>query len=187
MQLTTALAIWLAPCGSGQLNGPTGQELSAFEQFAIQSTARVIRSTEIGRVEALGSTAVVNAIAVRSSSDGRSMRGVRIDFTGPDNMDRVFVGEPFLKPIISVLFEIERNGPAFFNRRAGQSSCFGSGLLLRALREGAHSIYPSWCEMNDGFSGLSLSTGHSTFRFAHIEPHRFIALLDRAVSDLERR
>jgi hypothetical protein len=178
---TIAFCALLPVSGFSQSNPPTAQALATFERFASHPASRITWSEEVDRIASPRSNAVITAIAVQDAAD-RHMRGVRIELSGEGVGDRIFIADEFVRPLIDALSEIEAEGPRFLGRRTGSSSCFGSALFLSALREGAKVFHGSLCEMSDGFTGMSVSTGTTIFRFPGVEPGRFKAALIQAVS-----
>jgi hypothetical protein len=181
-----AVCLLFTGIGFGQ-SGPTAQEVSAFENFANEPNSRVTWAKEIGRIDGPEAQAVITAITVVGSSPNREMRGVRIDFSRGASKDRIYVERRYVKQLADALLEIDEMAPRFLARRVGQSSCFGSGVFLRAVREGANFFHASSCQEIEGFTGLRVDTGSQTFRFATADLKRFIAMLDTAANELESR
>jgi hypothetical protein len=184
--LFIAACLFVTRIGFGQ-SGPAAQEVSAFENFVNEPNSRVTWSTEIGRIDSPDAQAVITAISVVGSSPNREMRGVRMHLTRGASKDRIYVERRYVKQLSDVLVEIDEMAPRFLARRVGQSSCFGSGVFLRAFREGANFFHASSCQNIEGFTGLRVDTGSQSFRFATADLKRFIALLDSAAAELESR
>ena len=197
MRFLMRIAIFalLACAGYGQVKSPTVSEVEAMEKFA-QSGARVVWSEEVDRVSSGTATAVITAVILEDA--GRQMRGVRIDLADGDVKDRVYTGEPFVERFIAEMDEIATGMLGFFGNsesaERAPNRCFGSGILLRARREGAHIFGASQCSETGGWTGLVVSTrsatvpvGPAVFRFPGLNPSPFAAAMARARDGLAKR
>ena len=166
---------------------PTAQDLSAFETFVSQPSSRVTATKHVGRIESAFATAVLSVVTVEDALQNRTMRGIRIEFTRNRTKDVVYVEQKLVDRLGDSLLEIDELAPRFFARRVGQSSCFGSGMFLDAMRDGAHFVFADSCQELDGFTGVRVNTGAGEFRFSAVDLKRFIGLLDSATAELESR
>lgn len=91
--ILTVLAGLLPAITFGQADAP-----ASFAAFARQPQARVVWSTEIGRLESRDSHALVTALLIEDSSKpSERMRGVRIDFSWADMKSTIYVRESLLQ------------------------------------------------------------------------------------------
>jgi len=80
---------------------------SSFATFAQQPQARVIWSTEVGRLESRDSHALVTALMVENSSrPSERMRGVRIDFSWSDKKSTIYLAESLLQQEKNIFDEL---------------------------------------------------------------------------------
>src|SRR5258706_5274340 len=154
--------------GYGQNTNPAASQLEAMERFASKTTAQVVWSKEIGRIETDQGHAVITALILEDGTQTpRQMRGVRIELTGANLKDQVYTSEDLLGRLIQALDEISNGLPDFHSRvAAGRSSCFGSGVFWQ---QGGHAFSASQCFFPD-WSGLSVDTGSANFRFTALDP-----------------
>jgi hypothetical protein len=173
--------------GVAQVTSPTASQLAAMERFATQPTARVTWSKEVERIDGAQSQAVFTALIVEDREQtSRQVRGIRIDLTKQNVKDRVYVSEDFLERLIRALDEISEGMGSSVGSYSGGSRCFGSCAFLSAVREGAHFFHASQCSMEDGWFGLSVTTGATTFRFSNLNPKPFASAIARARDELKQ-
>jgi hypothetical protein len=158
-----------------------------FERFATKPSVRVTWSKEIRLLQGGDAIAVITALIVKDTGTRPSeMRGIRIDLRGGEVEDSVFVEERFLERLLEALAEAARGMGERF-QRTSPSVCFGSGLFLQAVRDGAHFFHASQCSMSDGWYGLSVITGEAMFRFTNLDPAPFASAIHRAARELKQQ
>ena len=156
------------------------------EMFAMQSTASVTWSQEVGRIESTEAQATIFALAVEDPvQPPHLMRGVRIDLIDQRGTDHVYVEEGRLGVVRTALYDIERNraGSEHLLPQAAAVRYWGSAEL-REVHPVVRSLNAAYYAASDS-AGLVLSAhGGRQFRFPDRSPSELALALGKAIEKL---
>jgi len=97
-----------------QVSPPLSLQSTPLEMFARQPATRLTRSKQVGSLDRKEAHAVVVALVLEDTAKPPDrMRGVRINLSGKDFSDEVYLGEETLGFYKSALDEISRTIPGF--------------------------------------------------------------------------
>jgi hypothetical protein len=162
---------------------PSASRVEALERFAQRTTAQVIWSKEVGRIDSDRGHAVITALIVEDATRTPSqMRGIRIDLTDGDVQDQVYTSEDLLHRLIMALDEITSELPRF-QSEGHTRGCFGSGIFWQ---QPGHAFNASACTFPD-WAGLAVGTGTAKFQFTGIHPALFAGAIARARDELKKQ
>ncbi len=190
--LCASLFVKIAP---GQDQAPSLQPtpLGAFAAFP---ATRVAWSKEVGRIDSSDAHLVVTAVLLEDTAQPPDrMRGVRIDLSSPDSMDKVYLGEETLGIYKNALDEIAREatrqrdrGSTRDNLTPGGTSYVGAEVFWYADRiprvhhlSAAHYFGPDSSGLYvHAFKGVG-------FRFPGQKASQLSLALGKAMQELKSR
>jgi hypothetical protein len=152
---------------------------SVLEAFAARTTAQIVWSREVGRIDSDESHAVITALGLDDLADPTAqLSGVRIDLVSGTGSDHIYVEEGQLEAVREAVAEIvagmdrERN-----TRTTVRCRYLGAALFWRPDQH-VHELSAAFYIVPDS-TGLSISAyGSTDFRF----PNRSPALLEKAIA-----
>jgi hypothetical protein len=175
----------------GQERDPRGPlQPTALEAFVQQPDVRMVRSTEVGRIDAADTHAVVIAIIVEDAQAvPRQMKGLRINLSNPAAKDQIYLEEARLEPVKKALDEIERYRHRVLERPAVQGTRYLGAEEFWRPYERVHTLDAAYYILRDGSSGLSLRANKEKeeFRFPDHRPLELASILMRGIELLKDR
>jgi hypothetical protein len=159
--------------------------------FAHQPATHVTWSKQVGSLDSREAHAVVVALVLEDTAKPPDrMRGVRINFSGPDSSDEVYLGEETLGVYKSALDEIRRTILDFRNNARdylapGGTSYLGACIFRSDKPHRVHTLSAAYYFASDS-EGLSLSTfKQREFRFPDQDPSQLSAAITVAIDQLK--
>jgi len=173
-----------------QVDAPLSLQPTPLEAFAHQPTTHVTWSKQVGSLDSREAHAVITALVLEDAAQPPDrLRGVRINFSSPDSIDEVYLGEETLGMYKSALDEISRTIPgsrkgARENLAPGGTSCLGACVFRSDKPPRVHTLSAAYCFAPDS-EGLSVSTfKQALFRFPDQGPSRLSAAIALAIDEL---
>src|ERR1700730_17104776 len=109
-----ALCSLFLSVGYAQINRPPSLQPTPLEAFARQPATHVAWSKEVGRLDSREAHAVVTVLILEDTAQPPDrMRGIRIDLSGLDSRDEVYLGEETLGAYKKALDKISQTTPGF--------------------------------------------------------------------------
>lgn len=165
------------------------------EAFAHLPATRVAWSNEVGRINSKEDRAVIMAVVLEDTAQPPDrMRGIRIDLSGGDLKDEVYLGEETLVPFKNALNEISREAARERSANTGRDGVTTGGTALLGARlfwygdkiPRVHTLNAAYYFGPDS-SGLILSAfKHGGFRFPDRDPAQLSAAIVRALDQLKK-
>jgi hypothetical protein len=182
--IAVALCGLLLDAGLAQVKSTASLQPTKFEAFAMQPTAQVTWSKEVGQIESPEARVIAAALVVEDKD--QRMCGIRIDLANHKDRDQVYLEETRLEAVKRALEEIDSEIESFRKepdptpyRYYGAAEFWHPQLRVHTLNA-AYYIAPD-------SSGLSLSAyKEQQFRFPDHRPSELARLISQAMEELKQ-
>lgn len=157
------------------------------EAFALQPTAEVTWSKEVGQLESNEARVIVTALMIKDAAQPpHQMCGIRIDLTNRKASDQVYLEEAKLEAVRKALEEIESAIEGFRKERSDTPYRYHGAAEFWHPHLRVHTINAAYYIAPDS-SGLSLSAYKGQeFRFPGHRPSEFGKAIGMAMDELKR-
>lgn len=181
--------------GQAQVCPTSSLQPTPLEAFAHLPATHVAWSNEVGRIDGKEDRAVIMAVVLEDTAQPPDrMRGIRIDLSGRDAKDEVYLGEETLSAFRDALDEISREAARKRSAHTGRDGVTPGGTAFLGARlfwygdnvPQVHTLNAAYYFAPDS-SGLVLSAfKRAGFRFPDEDPAHLSAAIVRALDQLKK-